>query len=233
MRPLKSLDLIAILLAVQGAAPLGAAIHLISIEHRVWGDAGKSPSSFYDETSSGALSRNILSIDATGAEYFASSSANDWSVAAYRRGDAYYCNAYARNTYVFTPDSRELSISLVGQIGIWWFENDAQMTLTDLTTDSIVSLYQSPSYFFPQNPFPDSDAMRDYAIRWDSTVAVNPAHQYELILFVGAHRSEGGTGSASLELSIIPEADTTLLTGAAVLITCVRRRRRDLSCLQG
>lgn len=220
--PLKPAFFIAALLGMQSVAPLRAAVTLISVEHRVWGDAGQSPTVRYDETGTIPLSRSVSSL--TGARYYASSSASDWSVSAGRDGDAYYGNGFAQNTYVFKPLSRQLSISLGGKIGIWWFENDARMTLTDLNTNSIVSMYQSPSHSF-QNPFPGSYDMVDFAINWDATVEVNPEHEYRLILFVGAHRGEGGSGSASLDLTLMPEPDTALLVSMGVLLACARRQR--------
>jgi hypothetical protein len=223
VRPLKLTFFIATLLGLQSVVTLRAAVTLISVEHRVWGDAGQSPTLHYDETGSGSLSRNISSL--TGTRYYASSTASDWSVTANRDGEAYYGNGFAQTTYVFSPLSRELSILLVGTIGIWWFENDARMRLTDLNTGSIVSTYQSPSYLPSQNPFPNSNDMVDYAIHWDTTLVVDPRHQYELVLFVGAHRGEGGSGSASLNLTLMPEPGVSLLAGVGVLLACGRRRR--------
>lgn len=184
-RPLKLMCFIATLLGIQAAVPLGAAINLISVEHRVWGDAGQSPTNSYDVTGSVSMSRNVSSNSPSGAGYYASSAAGDWSVDVYRAGSAYYCNGFAKNTYVFVPMGRQLSITLGGNIGIWWFENDARMRLTDLSTGSIVSTYQSPSYFSPQSPFPDTNDMVDYPINWNAKVEVDPGHEYELILFVG------------------------------------------------
>jgi len=224
-RPLKIVCFIATLLGIQGAVPLWAAVNLISVEHRVWGDAGQSPTNYYDETGSVSLTRNISNVSPTGAGYYASSSASDWSVNASRAGDAFYCNGYAQNTYVFTPLGRQLSITLGGGVSNWWFDNDAMMRLTNLSTGSIVSTYQSPSYFYPQSPFPNTDDMVDYAINWDATVEVDPGHEYELILFVGAHRGEGGSSSAALNLTLAPEPGTTLLAGVAVLLACARRQR--------
>lgn len=224
-RPLKFTCFFATLLGIQGVVPLWAAVSLISVEHRVWGDAGRSPTKYYDESDSVSLSRNISNSDPTGSGYYASSSATDWSVTAYRRGDAYYSNGFAQNTYVFRSIFRQLSISLGGEIGVWWFENDAMMLLTNLSTGAIVSTYKSPSYFYPKNPFPNTNDMVDYAINWNTTLEVNPEHVYELILFVGAHRGEGGSGSATLDLTLAPEPDTSLLAAVAVLLTCARRRR--------
>lgn len=226
-RSLKFTLSFATLAAIQGMAPLGAAVTLISVEHRVWGDAGRALPSTYDETAFVPLSRDISSNDPVGGSYYASSAASEWSVNAYRAGGADFCNGYARNTYLFTPLNQQLSISLVGRIGVWWFENDALMTLTDLNTNSVVSSYQSPSYFQPQSPFsPGDDDMVDYNIDWHTTLAVDPLHEYELMLLVGAHRGEGGSGSASLNLTLAPEPGTVLLAGVAVLITCGRRQRQ-------
>ena len=222
--PLKILSIITSVAVIQGAEPTQAAVNMISIEHRVWGDAGAAPAkSTYDQAGPAPLSQNVGTPGFSG--FYASSSANDWSVNAYRNGDSYYANGHAQNTYVFNPFSGELSISLSGVIGVWWFENNAKMTLTDLNTNSLISSYYSPSYT-RINPFPPAQFdMRNYAFSWDTTVEVNPAHQYELIIYTSAHRGEGGDGSASLNLALAPEPGTTLLTGMAVLIMCGRRQR--------
>lgn len=222
--PRKFIFLIAAFVGIQGAIPVWAAVNMISVEHRVWGDAGVSPTSnSYDVRGSGPLERNTGTITSNAGYYYASSSTGDWAINTYRNGTDYYANAYAQNTYVFNPFSRELSISLRGLIGVWWFENNAKMTLTDITSDSVISIYQSPSYT-QINPFTESD-MYDHPINWHTTVQVNPEHRYELILFGSAHRGEGGDGSASLNLTLAPEPSTTLLAGIAVLLMCSRRQR--------
>lgn len=100
------------------------------------------------------------------------------------------------------------------------------MTLVDLNTRSLISIYQFPSYFYPQSPFPqDSDDMIDYPINWDATVDVNPGHEYELMIYAGAHRGEGGPGAASLSLTLAPEPGGVLLAGMAAAFACVRRQR--------
>lgn len=222
--PLKIMSFIAIFASIQGTVPVEAAVNMISVEHRVWGDAGAAPAkSTYDQAGPAHLSQNIRTTGFPG--YYASSSASDWSVNAYRNGDSDYANGYAQNTYVFNPFSEELSISLNGVIGVWWFENKAKMTLTNLNTNSLVSSYYSPSYT-RTNPFPSAqNDMRNYAFTWDTTVEVNPAHQYKLIIYTSAHRGEGGDGSASLNLTLAPEPGTTLLTAMAVLVLCGRRQR--------
>ncbi len=168
--------------------PARAAVNMISVEHRVWGDAGASPVHYYDRSDSFSLSGSMRNDDLSGVGYYASSSSGDWSVNAFREGDANY--------------------------------------FTNLSTGSLVSIYQSPSYFYPQSPFPPfTDNMVDYPIHWNATVDVNPGHDYELIMFVGAHRGEGGHGSASLALTLAPEPGSTLLAGMAVLLACCRRQR--------
>lgn len=221
---LKIMSFIAVFTSIQGAVPVGAAVNMISTGHRVWGDAGAAPTtSTYDQAGPTPLSQNVGTPGFSG--YYASSSANDWSVNAYRNGDSYYANGYAQNTYVFNPFSGELSISLSGVIGVWWFENKAKMTLTNLSTNSLISSYYSPSYT-GINPFPLGQFdMRNYAFNWDTTVAVNPAHQYELIIYTSAHRGEGGDGSASLNLTLAPEPGTAMLTAMAALVMCGRRQR--------
>ncbi|MCU0777182.1 MAG: hypothetical protein MUF86_05890 [Akkermansiaceae bacterium] len=212
------------------AAPAFAAVNMISVEHRVWGDAGASGGilNTYDETGPAALSGEAFGTGESPFHtefFYVSSSASDWSVNAFRDGDAFHANAHAQNRYVFKPRSRELSISLSGVIGVWWFENDAQMTLSDLSTDSLVSIYRSPS-LTGISPFPDDSLdMRDYPFQWESTVEVDPDHEYELILHVGAHRGEGGRGSALLTLTAIPEPANALLGGMAALLICGRRQR--------
>jgi hypothetical protein len=221
--PLKIMSFFAAFACIQGAVPVRAAVNMISIEHRVWGDAGASPAkNTYDEAGPVPLSRNCSSMGFF--EYYASSSASDWSVNAYRDAYSNYANGYAQNTYIFNPFSEELSISLNGVIGVWWFENKAKMTLTNLSTNSLVSSYYSPSYT-GTSPFYIPFDMRNYAFTWDTTVEVNPAHQYELIIYTSAHREEGGYSSASLNLTLVPETGTTLLTAMAVLVLCGRRQR--------
>ncbi len=221
---MKIMSFIAIFAFIQGAVPVEAAVNMISVEHRVWGDAGVAPvRNTYDESSPLALSRNVSAVGPVG--YYASSSASDWSVNAYRYGDYNYANGHAQNTYLFNPFSQELSISLSGVIGVWWFENRAKMTLTNLSTNSLVSSYFSPSYT-GINPFPPPQFdMRNYAFTWDTTVQVNPTHQYELIIYTSAHRGEGGDGSASINLTLAPEPGTAMLTAMAVLVMCGRRQR--------
>jgi hypothetical protein len=224
-RPTKAIGFVTAFLAIQGAVSLQAAVNMISVEHRVWGDAGDPQilRNTYDETGPAPLSRNATGVSSGGA--YASSSASDWSLTAYRNGNAYHANAFAQNTYVFTPFSREISISLSGQIGVWWFENQARMTLTDLNTNSLVSTYQSPSYT-GINPFSgSSNDMTNYPVSWNTALDLDPEHQYRLVLFVGAKRGEGGDGSASLNLTLVPEPAISLLAGMVALLVCGRRRR--------
>jgi hypothetical protein len=219
--------------AVMQASPVKAAVNMISVERRIWGNAGPAT---YDETDLwddefpipyGGPGFTPLSESATENFNHASSTASDWSINAYASN--FIPNealAYAQNTYVFKPFSREILIFLNGVIGVWWFENAAKMELKNLTTTNPVSSYYSPSYFYPNNPFPpDENDMQNYPINWDMTVEVDPEHEYELILFVGASNSEGGSGLASLNLTIVPEPSATLLAGVAALFMCGRRHR--------
>lgn len=226
---MKNFSFLAAFAGLQAAAPIEAAVNMISIEHRVWGDAGASPTgSTYDETGTLPLSRNTSAIGAAppGYFYYASSSASDWSVNAFRSGDSNYANGYARNTYIFTPFARELTISLAGEIGVWWFHNRAQMTLTDLSSNSLLIRYQSPSYT-GINPFPGQDDMQVHSINWEAAVAVDPEHQYELVIEASAHRGEGGDGSASLSLTPfpVPEPGINLLAAITFALACSRRQR--------
>jgi hypothetical protein len=228
MKVLRFVAAFAAFAGIQGAVPVQAVVNMISVEHRVWGDAGEFPTYSYHEASPVPLSGNISGFSTiyVGDPVLncASSSASDWSVDAYRIGNASHANAYAQNTYVFKPFARELSISLNGMIGEWWFENTAKMTLTDLSTGSLISIFQSPRDPREVSP-PDATIYYPYPFSWNATVEVNPEHQYELILFVSAHRGEGGDGSASLTLTPIPEPGTTLLACMAALLVCGRRRR--------
>lgn len=231
LRPLKIFSFLAAIAGIQTAVPTEAAVNMISVEHRVWGDAGASPTwNTYDEAGPVPLFGNISGfsyIPGTTINY-ASSSASDWSVNADREGDANYANSYARNTYIFEPYSRELSISLSGQIGIWWFENHAEMTLTDLSSNpqAIICHYQSPS-LTGINPFPGQDDMQVHSIIWEATVAVDPEHQYELVIEASAHRGEGGDGLAFLSLSPFPapEPGINLLAAVTLALACSRRKR--------
>jgi hypothetical protein len=207
--------LILALAGTQVVVPVRAAVNMISVEHRVWGNAGTTT---YDVTSAEPLSRKVY-----GRGGYASSSASDWSVSSYMYG-AERIDSYSQNTYIFKPLSRELSISLNGGIGVWWFENQANMSLTDMVTNTLVSSYFSPSYT-GINPFPGTYDMRGFSFTYNDTVVVNPEHEYKLTIYTGARRGEGGDGSASLNLAPLPEPTATLLTGMTLLLMCGRRRR--------
>lgn len=214
--------LIVALAGTQVVVPVRAAVNMISVQHRVWGNAGTIT---YDVTSAEPLSRNVSGREVKWEFGNASSSASDWSVSSYRVGDAYFANSNSQNTYIFKPLSRELSISLSGSIGVWWFENQANMSLTDMVTNTLVSSYFSPSYT-RINPFPQgTNDMRDFSFTYNDTVMVNPEHEYKLTIYTAARRGEGGDGSASLYLAPLPEPTATLLTGMTLLLMCGRRRR--------
>jgi hypothetical protein len=225
---LKMMAFIAAFAGMQEAVPLQAAVNMISVQHRVWGNAGWPVVNSYDETGPAPLSGNANGISDFGSftdDNYASSTASDWSTNAFRDGAAYDANAYAQNTYVFMPFSREISISLNGVIGVWWFENQAYMRLTNRSTNFLVSSYHSPSYTGIPPFAGEEDDMVEYPFSWDATVEVNPEDEYELIIFVGARSGEGGDGSASLNLTLVPEPGTTLLAGMAALFICGRRHR--------
>ncbi|MGL5019543.1 MAG: hypothetical protein ACRDBP_15520, partial [Luteolibacter sp.] len=215
MHPKKLASSLVALAIAQAAVPAQAAVSMLSVTHRVWGDAGTfATKAIYDQTAAVPVTQSITG--RTSPPSFgsflnqASSSAGAWSVSAYRNGDADYANAHAQNTYLFQPLYQNLSISLGGVIGAWWFENKAQMTLTDLTTNLVVSSYRSPAYT-RISPFADFFDMRDAPVSWTAAVAVDPGHQYELVLYSSAHRGEGGSGSASLNLTLVPEPSAPLL----------------------
>ena len=219
--------LILALAGTQVVVPVRAAVNMISVDHRVWGNAGTTT---YDVTSAEPLSRNVSAREVNPYSHRweygnASSSASDWSVSSYRYGDANFAYSRSQNTYIFKPLSRELSISLSGSIGVWWFENQANMSLTDMVTNTLVSNYFSPSYT-RINPFPQgTNDMRDFSFTYNDTVMVNPEHEYKLTIYTAARRGEGGDGSASLYLAPLPEPTATLLTGMTLLLMCGRRRR--------
>ena len=113
--------IIVALAGTQVVVPVRAAVNMISVQHRVWGDAGTTT---YDVTSTETLSRNVSGREVNPYSHrwesgYASSSASDWSVSSYRSGDANFAYSRSQNTYIFKPLSRELSISLSGSIGVW------------------------------------------------------------------------------------------------------------------
>jgi hypothetical protein len=229
MTPKKLASLLAALLSTQAAIPTQAAVSMLSVTHRVWGDAGTfATKATYDQTGAVPVAQSITG--RTSPPSFgsflnqANSSASDWSVSAYRNGDADYANAHAQNTYLFQPLYQDLSITLSGVIGAWWFENKAQMTLTDLTTNLVVSSYRSPAYT-RISPFSDFFDMRSAPISWNAAVVVDPSRQYELVLYSSAHRGEGGSGSASLNLTLVPEPGAPLLFAITIVGLGARRRR--------
>lgn len=219
--------LLVALTITQAVVPVRAAVNMISAEHRVWGNAGTTT---YDVTSAEPLSRNVSGFQSGSGYYgyqsgYASSSASDWSVSSYRSGDANFAYSRSQNTYIFKPLSRELSISLGASIGVWWFENQANMSLTDMVTNTLISSYFSPSYTHI-NPFPQgTNDMRDFSFTYNDTVVVNLEHEYKLTIYTAARRGEGGDGLASLNLAPLPEPTATLLTCMTILLMCGRRRR--------
>jgi hypothetical protein len=220
----KAMALTTAIAGMMGMIPVEAAVNLISVQHRVWGYAGFSS---YDQTGPSPLSRSATEIP-----NHASSTASDWAINAYASNEnAFEAGAQAQNTYRFTPSSREISISLNGVIGVWWRDNAAKMELRNKTTNDPEPIirYLSPSYT-GVDPFIGQPNDRvAYPFTWSATLDLEPEHEYELILHVGAFRGEGGDGSASLNLSIVPEPGVSLLAGIAALLACGRRRRPEAS----
>lgn len=182
--------------------------------HRVWGNAGDvtyiNPPPSTSPPVSGSAS--------DGGSY-AYSVANEWGVYAYRYGFANIANAYAENTYIFSPISDTLTLTVSGVITEWWFENDAKLTLIDQTTGTILESYLSPSYTCVCPFLPGEDDMQPYQFSWTKDYEVNPLHEYKLTIFVAAHRSEGGDGSAELIVnSLIPEPASLLFLGLGGLL---------------
>ena len=75
---------------------------------------------------------------------------------------------------------------------------------------------------------------------WEKNFIVNPLNEYMLLLYVGAHRGEGGSGYAALSVYFsmsdstahdpyhIPAPGAILLAGIGTMIVGQMRQRRAL-----
>jgi len=205
------------------AAPDG--IDLIEQVHTVQGSAGYPLTETYFVSGTGAVTGSASGLGPDGLLCTATSAAGPGSLSAYRNGSAGWANAYAQSTYRFQPDRGHLVLDVSGVIGEWAFENLASLQLTDETAGAIVYSFESP-----HEPYIDlyPDAFAGYAFGFHHDLPVNPAHVYELVGAVEAHRGEPGSGSATMSLgfSAVP-APMPLALGAlgAACVAWLRRRR--------
>jgi hypothetical protein len=207
------------------AAPSG--IFLIEQVHTVWGNAGLPVVDTYFEPSEAAVTGSASALSDDGILNTATSSAGPDGLSAFRSGNAGAADAYAQSEYRFTPDFSRLVLNLSGTIGEWAFENQAAMTLTDVTAGVQVGSYTTP------NLLPELDPVTiegfDFDVQFD--FAVDPAHIYSLVGMVEAHRGEGGTGSADMSIefySVIPAPPAVLLASLGAAFVARLRKRRTL-----
>lgn len=205
------------------AAPTG--VFLIEQVHTVWGNAGLPVTDAYLETNGAAVTGSASALSDDGILNTATSSAGPDGLSAYRYGNAGAADAYAQSEYRFTPDYSRLVLNLSGTIGEWAFENQAAMTLTDVTAGVQVGGYATP------HTLPELDPVTiggfDFDVQFD--FVLDPGHIYSLVGMVEAHRGEGGTGSADMSMdfySVIPAPPAILLAGlGAALVARLRKRR--------
>lgn len=130
----------------------------------------------------------------------AQSSAGNFTMSAYKNGEAGEAMAYAQIICLFTPVNTLFNLSITGSVNEWAFENKAKFSLLDTTSGITLADYNSPSM-----------PIEGYTIDFNHDYTLDLSHQYQLSMYVMAQRGEGGDGSASLTADIIPEPATLLL----------------------
>lgn len=114
--------------------------------------------------------------------------------------------AHARSVYVFEPTSLELSLSYYAPSPTADLEGLARFLFQDLTEEVVLEQWTS-------------DPESREGIDWFRTYAMNPLHEYELILecySFGDHTTSGGLVN-SLSVAIVPEPTTLLLLGIGLI----------------
>lgn len=204
------------------AAPSG--IQLIQEIHTVRGDAGDPVANTYLISDSTTVTGSASGIGIDGFLGTATSTAGPRGLSAFRIGDAGSANAYAQSEYRFIPDYHRLVLDVSGTIGEWAFENLARVSLTDATTGILVDNFVSPHELDELDP----TTIGGFAFSFQRDLAVDPMHVYELIGFVEAHRGEGGTGSAEMNIAFysIPAPPAIFLCGFGTAVILRLRRRR-------
>jgi len=200
------------------AAPSG--IHLIEQVYTVWGDAGYPVASTYHGSDATTVTGSASGIGILGFPGTATSTAGPDGLSAYRIADPTSANAYAQSKYRFVPDFRHLVLDVSGFIGELSFENEAHVSLTDVTTGVLVDSYLSLDEW-------DFETIEGFAFSFRHDLVVDPTHVYELIGFVEAHRAEGGTGFAEMSMTFysIPAPPAILLGGFGMAFVAWIRRR--------
>lgn len=200
-------------------------IRLVQQVYTVWGNAGDPVTHAYYASSAESLTESVSAIGIDGLLNTARSTAGPGILSAYRNGDAGVVNAYAQSAYLFTPDYRHLALHVSGTIGEWAFENVARLRITDLAIPALVYSFESPHELDELDPV----TITGYTFSFQHDLLVDPAHMYELIAEVEAHRGEPGSGLAtmSVEFSSIP-APGAIVLGAlgTTLVTCLLRRKK-------
>lgn len=198
-------------------------IQLIQQTHTVWGNAGYPIANTYFRSDSATVTGSASGIGVSGFLGTATSTAGPDGLSAFRIGDGGSANAYAQSEYRFVPDYSRLVLDVSGAIGEWAFENLARVSLTDVTAGVLVDSYVSPHELDEL----DSMTIEGFAFSFQHNLVVDPTHVYELIGFVEAHRGEGGTGSAEMNLVFysIPAPPAIFLCGFGTAVILRLRRR--------
>jgi hypothetical protein len=189
----------------------------------VRGDAGFPVPNTYFQSGSTTVTGSASGIGIDGFLGTATSTAGPNGLSAFRNGDADSANAYAQSEYRFTPDFRRLVLDVSGVIGELAFENAARVSLTDLTTGAPVDNFTSLDEVNP-------GTIEGFAFSFRHDLAVDPAHVYQLMGFVEAHRGEGGPGSAEMSIAFysIPAPPAVLLGAFGLAFVARLGRHRVL-----
>ena len=187
-------------------------IELISVEHHVWGSAGRETmygpggtEVFYDQTSP-----DPLHVSVTGTYWdpwagrerplVAWSEAGDFRAQAH--GTYWFSEAYAQSIYVFTPQvgAHALTFELSGSgdgVGLS-AESNIRFALDDLTAGTSLALLTAPSELDWQ-----AGQWSCWSLDRIDTYFVDPAHTYGMTLFAYAGNGDGTRG-ASLDVDVLP-----------------------------